>query len=55
MDVKIRSMLRGNKTIRLMSNPFVGPGTFDGQPWSHDGRTSSYVSYQLLPFEGAID
>lgn len=48
-DVKIRSMLLENKTIRLMSNLLGGPGTFDGQPWSPDGRTLSYVSYQLVP------
>jgi TolB protein len=48
-DVRIRSMLLITKAVRLMSNLLGGPGTFDGQPWSPDNRTLSYVSYQLLP------
>src|SRR5205823_389885 len=48
-DVKIRSMILDNKTVRIISNLMAGAGTFDGEPWSPDGRSLTYVSYQLLP------
>ena len=48
-DVKVRSMLLADRTVRIISNLFGGEGTFDAAPWSPDSRTLSYVSYQRVP------
>jgi TolB protein len=48
-DMKIRSMMLTTKAIRIIANLVGGDGTFDGEPWSPDSRTLSFVSYQIIP------
>jgi len=48
-DMKVRSVILATKAVRVISNMVGGVGSLGSAPWSPDGRTLTYVSYQLAP------
>ena len=48
-DMKVRSVILATKAVRVISNMVGGVGSLGSAPWSPDGRTLAYVSYQLAP------
>jgi hypothetical protein len=52
-DVMLRMMTVKNKKITVLAKLFGGQGTMNVPSWSPDGKQFAFVSYQLVPKEGA--
>src|SRR5437016_4160743 len=52
-DVMLRMMMLKDKKITVLAKLFGGQGTMNVPSWSPDGKQFAFVSYQLVPKEGA--
>jgi Tol biopolymer transport system component len=52
-DVMLRMMTLKDKKITVLAKLFGGQGTMNVPSWSPDGKQFAFVSYQLVPKEGA--
>lgn len=48
-DVLLRVITRADKKIRPIARLIAGPGTLSDSPWSADGKSLAFVSYQAIP------
>ena len=52
-DVTLRLMALSDKKIKILAKLFGGQGTINVPSWSPDSKQLAFVSYQLIPDEGA--
>jgi Tol biopolymer transport system component len=52
-DVMLRMMSLKDKKVTVLAKLFGGQGTMNVPSWSPDGKQFAFVSYQLVPKEGA--